>query len=259
MKRLILPLLCLFVLASSSFAWMTLPVVGGCGGSCPPWYADANVVVAWDPNHPINSRTGCTPDGEPYTFSLFGAPTINADGINIVENNDYLKSPTSQAIVEWITPAAGKSQTMCAEVNISGQPAADVGIMGGNDAELNDIVGVRVNSVDATNFDLEVVWNTEDDAVINDYTEGALGYGDWRIVSYSWEDSGAEDYIQSSNVGDGTGWDDSADELKDMDEQCDFFYIGNAGIGDPAGATLKIRKFAIVDGYKFDCSTLTGW
>ena len=32
MKRLILLLFCLFVLVSSSFAWMTLPVVGGGGG-----------------------------------------------------------------------------------------------------------------------------------------------------------------------------------------------------------------------------------
>ena len=36
MKRLILPLLCFFVLASSSFAWMTLPVVGG-GAATGSW------------------------------------------------------------------------------------------------------------------------------------------------------------------------------------------------------------------------------
>ena len=84
MKRLILPLLCLFVLASSSFAWMTLPVVGGGGGGpC------GSCEVGFDSGDPGGTWTSDGDYGN-TTPAMCGAQNVRLDAAeSIVYDPDY--------------------------------------------------------------------------------------------------------------------------------------------------------------------------
>ena len=258
MKRLILPLLCLFVLASSSFAWMTLPVVGGGGGgsSCPPWYADAGVTFSWDGNHDSGNLVGCQDDGTEVTatnnamdigtaYSEAGDPSIGARANAL---GDYLRWAIGTGEVDM----AGAG-TLCVRINMAALPSADTVVINA----YNSTDAVLIYARTSTNTDLISYYNTTDGP--DDYAIGAPAATGWKTIAVSWDKPGDD---LSTNPGDNgtwlSGYEDDLNESLGVHTN-DPIQIDIGSTSGAPGTNIDFDRVAILNTWKADCSALTGW
>ena len=274
MKRLILLLFCLFVLASSSFAWMTLPVVGGGGGPCPSYYASA--ILSWDGDHTTSNMTACDSAGDPVPFTLSGATIVSDTGIRLnttnmlkaIDANDYM-SINAMSDNVYLSPDA--DQTICMVVkrvsNAEASLDSDVEILHAEDVSTSDTVEFQLLADDRYRAYLPGVSGGSCHAYGITSVDNA-----WQIAAYSWQvydGDPAENH--SVNPGDVTyndsndDWpsvweEDAADVVSASSSDVNDIYIGAYG-ADPDDADLNyilIEEWAIFSGYEQNCADLMG-
>ena len=258
MKRLILPLLCLFVLASSSFAWMTLPVVGGSGGSCPPWYADAGVIFSWDGEHDDGHNFGCEADGTVQEADTDDAVTTTFDS-QVVVQLDNAGTPTTPERLLWNQAYADGSeaaQTICLKVYSTATPTNAIPTWQAGDGN-NDLITNRVNN----GPNIKPTFDSQSSAAVTVY-DTTRNNDVWENHVFTWNNVGAATacsaLVEPYSTHDGA-WTDGA-AIDDTTTPFTQFIIGDYyGVLTDAGEYVYISQVAIVTGYKFDCATLTGW
>ena len=254
---IILFILCLPFQASAlgPMSYMT-----GGDSQCPPFYADTNVVWSWDGNYPGSHNTACdsagTPDVADTDSATTGTDYGESGGVGLLIDgvSDYLRwNQTAQQYIDETS-----AQTICMRINISATVADYTWIFAaqnvGDEIEifLKD-TGVFVG-----------VFNTTDDPDVSE-EDAAPPTGSFVTVGYTFQDAGSNgDLSVNDGNGGGTwsdGWDDDIDGIDSvMTNALDDITIGHysASNGPDAGKTVYIDKVAIINGYKFDCSSLTG-
>ena len=234
-----------------------IAAINGGGGesfTCPSWSGDS--LFSWQAS---DGTSACNAAEEEVVADTDTGVTIDASGIKIADGDtgEYL---------EWETGYANPNaaQTMCVYAYIYGQTDGT--------GTLGAITGVSRIYSSVTNGDYINLVYIDDSRTAGGYyvTTGvdATAYGGpaqsapgWYTIGYSW-DGVTTDGNHSAHPGTGdwaTGED--VEEIKAaMTNAPNRTVIGNIEATDPEGiAYIYIKQVAIVSGYKFDCSTLTGW
>jgi len=256
MKKLILSILFVICLSFQASAWNPMVVVSGSGNPCPPFYADSGVVWSWDGNYPGSHNTACDSAGNPDVADTDAATTAAAYGETgigmLVENaQEYLQwNQTAQQYLDETS-----AQTICVRMKVSPTIVDYTGIF--KSANVSDQILITIKD-DGSLIGYYSVTTGTDQTVYGATAPDSA----WFTGAYSFDKPNLD---HASNPGDngtwGSGWDEQVNELNDaMTNDLDDITIGNNSTADPAeGDYVYIDKIAIVNGYKFDCSTLTGW
>ena len=244
------------------YAWGILGISGG-GVSCPAWYADANVVFSWDGQHDDGHNTGCENDGTTRAADTDTATTTTFDSQIVIDLDD---SQSGVEKLEWEQPyidGSDAAQTICVKTYVTGaRPTAAVIVAKGGDG-VNDQFFIQTY----TSADRIIGYFQTEAGPDPDAQGDPMQFDGWYTWGFSWNVVGDADDI-STNPGDeptpanwGSGWEEDAGEAtSDMTSVSTEFSIGNDYASAPnEGQHIYISQVAIVTGYQFDCSSLTGW
>lgn len=237
-------------------------VVTSGGTSCPDCYNDANVVWSWDGDHDDGHNTACDSAGNADLADTDNATTHTdygedgSVGMLIEDANQYLQ--WTQTDGQYLDEDL--AQTICIRCKISGVLTPSQTHMF-KSLSATDQIRVVISSGEsvygfyAPQAGAVSVVGTKPDTTT------------WETVAYSWDMPTNEDH--SANPGDAvdpdndwaTTWDPDDNELANtMANFLANINIGNFSDANPGvGEYIYIDRIAIVSGYEFDCSTLTGW
>jgi hypothetical protein len=239
------------------------------GTSPPAWYADTNVVFSWSGataaltstgangfDSSGNEVTGTLTNGDIGTYQTRTALRIDA-------LNEYIQF--SQTANQFAT--FDSDQTVCIGIYATGAPSENTTLFA---------AGNTSNSYDQTTFRkatsnglYDRVYSEGSDLTYIEASGASTQYEDWETWSFSTESLRANGN-HSVNAGDLTpwsnSWEEDADEL-DGEQSNDFtvFYIGNPSsfttgvVESTPSVVYYIDRYALVNSYEFDCTTLTGW
>jgi len=230
---------------------------------CPPWYADANVVLSWDGDYTGNNMTACKNDGTTVNFTLVNATvdSVGEGGSNALvtdADTEYMRYTVGTQFIDFTA-----DQTICMKIKVYGPLDNYCYIQYAFDAAANDKLSTFI-SVNGSDNRIVQNWDTQADANVSDIGD-IVANESFTTVAMTWDES-AESH--GPNPGDGAptwadGWELDADTINAMTDNAYYIDFGMnpaCGSGGPgAGHSIVIDSIAIVNAFQFDCSTLTGW
>jgi len=230
--------------------------------SCPPCYADAGVVWSWDGDEISGHNFACNSSGTALDVFTDAATTgtdygeSGSVGILVDAANAYLH--WTQTGSQYANGHA--AQTICIRMKIvAGGLADDIEIFKAGNAT-DQIVMMQLDAVDTRSIDYYYTTAGPDPSAF----ASSPPLDAWFTRAYSYDQANEK---HASNPGDtadpnwGTAWEEDVAELT-SDQTNDLIYIdiGNhSEIAPGESDYVYITGVAIVTGYEFDCSTLTGW
>jgi len=240
--------------------------------SCPPWYADANVIASWN-GQGATHNTLYEPDGTPNEADTDTATTADIGGgvIAIVLDD----AVSGLEVLRWSGDLyfdGAADQTICLKVQFNGDVPHD----GTNDiVRLFDAGDGTDDSVficnDAGGQDRMLGYFFAQGAGSQSAYGATLALNTPITIAYSWDmgDSCNTDCEHSANPGDEptpddwpSGWEEDVDAIDTaMTTASARLDLGNTQPATCADAdeSIYILQMALVNGYQFDCSSLTGW
>lgn len=246
---LILSMLCVL----PAHAIMVKVISGSSSGLTPPTYY-ASAILSMNFEEGLNAFDV---SGNAVLFtdsgSDIGAYGHTGQGMKVDDaGEDITFTQTAQQYFD-----EGGAQTLCMKTKVSAATYLDntVTLFDFTDGD-DDYIQMRI-SVDNTakNYVYYVQGGTVD------YEGGTnIDHNTWEVVGITWQDAGTNGDI-AANPGDnatwGDGWDDDVDKVDStMTTTPTSISIGSS-TGDPGDTEIiYIDEWALVNTYKFDCSTL---
>jgi len=240
----------------------TSPAGGAPSSPCPSWYADANVVLSWDGDYPGSTLTACNSAGTAVVFTSSNADisTYGENGSNALKCDDSLEYMSYQQTAgQYVDYTA--DQTICFKVAMYG-PFDNISYYayiydtGGDDRQ-------RYYFSAGEPYDIVDDWDTQSASPVTAAGNDYINATPWQVIAYTWDESGDRHATNTGNQGLlawPDGWEEDSEALDTMTDNAMYIFFGTNPAGDPGDTKYYIiDAWAVVNGYQFDCSTLTGW